>query len=93
MSSPDWDRDVIKICGKVDVDVGVGVSGGICPSIFIGQVDKRGLGVVRETSCSHYGYMAEIASWVVKQRVWMRIHENDRLIVCVVVMAARCIDN
>ncbi len=89
MSSSNWDRDVIKIFGKVDVDVATG----ICPSNFKGRVDKRALGVVRRTSCSHFEYMTAIASWVVKQRVRMRILENDRLIVCVVVMAARCIDN
>lgn len=40
------------------------------------------MGVVRiVASCSHYGYMTAITSWVVKQIVRMRVAKNDRPIV------------
>lgn len=63
----------MKICGKADVDA----ASGIFPTNFRERVDERVLGVVRRTGRGHYEYMREITSWVVKQRVRMRIHENE----------------
>jgi hypothetical protein len=46
-----------------------------------GPQEANEMGVVKMTSCSHYGYMTAITSCVVKQTVRMRVAKNDRLIV------------